>query len=168
VRLVCAYCRKVVREDPGSSVADVSHGMCAACEEHFGKLWDGISLSEYLETLAEPIVVLDAGGRIVAANGKVEALSGREKAELAGALPGRAFACVHSRLPEGCGRTIHCRECTIRRALTKVQETGKPVLRAPAWVKTDAGRVDLRISVTPANGLVQVVVEEAQPPAARA
>jgi PAS domain-containing protein len=165
MRLVCAYCRKVVREDPGSPAADVSHGMCAECEEHFGRLWDGMSVSEYLDTLPRPIVVLDGSGRIVAANEKVSALSGCGKEDLAGALPGRAFACVRSRLPEGCGKTVHCRECTIRRALAQVQETGDPVVRAPAWAKTDHGRVDLRITVAAAKGLVTVVVEDAQPAA---
>jgi PAS domain-containing protein len=165
MRLVCAYCRKLVRDDPGSPATDVSHGMCAECEEHFGRLWDGMSVSEYLDTLPKPILILDGAGRIVAANGKVAALSGCGKEELAGAPPGRAFACVRSRLPEGCGNTVHCRECTIRRALAHVQETGEPLLRAPAWAKTEDGRVELQISVAAAKGLVTVVVEDAHPAA---
>ena len=148
--VVCAYCRKTISDARGRS-CDVSHGMCPECEEHFGRLWDGMSVSEYLDTLPKPIVVLDGSGRIVAANAKVAALSGCAAEELAGALPGRAFACVRSRLPEGCGRTVHCRECTIRRALTHVQETGEPVVGAPAWAKTNHGRVDLSISVASAR-----------------
>jgi PAS domain-containing protein len=164
VKLVCAYCREVIREDPGSRASDVSHGMCRACEEHFVRLWNGISLSEYLDDIPEPILVLDGDGRVLAANQKLADRIGRDRRELAGGLPGQAFACVRSRLPEGCGRTVHCRECTIRRTVEHVRETGRPLHSVPAWLETDAGRVPLRISVTRAHGLVQVLVEEASAP----
>jgi PAS domain-containing protein len=165
VKLVCAYCRKVIRDERGARATDVSHGMCPECEGHFGKLWAGISLSEYLDDLPEPTLVLDGEGRVLAANQKLADRTGRDARELAGGLPGQAFACVRSRLPEGCGRTVHCRECTIRRSIERVRETGEPQLAVPAWLQTDAGRVLLRISVTRAQGLVQVLVEDA--PASR-
>lgn len=163
VRLVCAYCRRVIRDDPGARAADVSHGMCPECEKHFVRLWNGISLSEYLDDVPEPILVLDGEGRVLAANQKLADRVGRDRRELAGGLAGQAFACVRSRLPEGCGRTAHCRECTIRRSVERVRETGKPLYSVPAWLETDAGRVRLRISVTRAHGVVQVVVEDAAP-----
>ncbi|HEY6001524.1 MAG TPA: PAS domain-containing protein [Anaeromyxobacter sp.] len=135
--------------------------MCPECEKHFVKLWSGISLSEYLDDLPEPILVLDGEGRVLAANQKLADRIGRDRSELAGGTVGKAFACVRSRLPEGCGRTIHCRECTIRRSIEQVRETGRPLHSVPAWLETTAGRVPLRISVTAAHGLVQVLVEEA-------
>lgn len=162
MRVVCAYCRKIVRDDPGSRVDQVSHGMCAACEDHFGKIWEGMSISEYLDTLSEPVLVVDGENRVVAANHKLSAALGND-AVAAGAGTGQAFACCRSRLPEGCGKTVHCRECTIRRAVEQVHETGEPLLCTPAWVKTDRGRVDVRISVTASQGLVKVVVDDVQP-----
>lgn len=162
MRLVCAYCRKLIREDPGAGAAGVSHGMCPECAAHFDRLWSGISLSEFLDDVPEPVLVLDGKGKVLAANGKLAARIGRDPRELAGALPGQAFACVRSRLPEGCGNTVHCRECTIRRSLERVRETGKPLLSVLAWLQTDVGRVPLRISVTPVKGVLQVVVEEAR------
>jgi PAS domain S-box-containing protein len=160
MRLVCSYCHKVIRHDAKSRVWDVSHGMCHACAEHFDRLWKGMSLSEYLDTLPEPVVVVDGDARVVAANRKIARLFGREQAELRGLPAGEAFACVHSRLPEGCGRTVHCRECTIRRAVTRVHETGKPLSRVSAWLQTKEGRSPLRISVRKEQGLVKVVIEE--------
>jgi hypothetical protein len=67
---------------------------------------------------------------------------------------------VRSRLPEGCGKTVHCRECTVRRAVDSVARTGKALQKIPAYLDTKDGRVNLRISVKAKDGLVRVVVEE--------
>jgi PAS domain-containing protein len=161
--LVCSYCRRTIRDD-GSGEAGVSHGMCAPCAEHFEKLWRGMSLGEYLDDVPEPVLVVNAEGRVVAANQRLASLFGRERADLCGLRQGEALACVHSRLPEGCGKTVHCRECTIRRAVEKVAETGVAVERAPAYLEASDGRLELRISVRPRQGFVKVVVEELRRP----
>jgi len=163
--LVCSYCRKTIREDASGRSFDVSHGMCEACADHFERLWRGMSLDEYLDELPQPVLVVNAEGRVVAVNRKLALLLGRERAEMRGLLGGEAFACVHSRLPEGCGKTIHCRECTIRRAVTQVAETGRSLERVPAYLRTKDGRVDLRISVRAKDGLVKVLVDELKPAA---
>ena len=97
------------------------------------------------------------------ANQKLAHLLGHERAELRGLMGGEAFACVHSLLPEGCGKTVHCRECTIRRTVEKVTKTGKPVSKVPAYLQTKNGRVNLRISVRAKDGLVRIVVDEMKP-----
>ncbi len=158
--LICSYCRKVIREEPGGSSLDVSHGMCPECSAHFEKLWAGIPLGEYLDDLNVPVVVVSGEGRIIAANTEMATLLGRSPGELRGMQNGEAFACVFSRLPEGCGKTVHCRECTIRNAVTKVAETGVALERIPAYLDTAQGRIDLRISVMQKSGLVKVKVEE--------
>lgn len=159
MRLVCSYCRKVIRHDAGTRIVDVSHGMCPACAEHFGKLWKGMSLSEYLDTLEAPVIVVDGDARVIGANQELAKVLGRTRASLPGLRAGEAFACVHSRLPEGCGRTVHCRECTIRRGITQVHETGKPLREVPAWLESESGRMELTLSITAEQGLVKVVVE---------
>ncbi len=160
MQLVCSFCRKVIREDAGGPALDVSFGMCPACREHFERLWAGMSLSEYLDGLEQAVLVVTVDGRVVAANAKLAALFGREPRDMRGLLAGEAFACVHSRLPEGCGKTIHCRECTIRRAVNEVAETGVAQERIPAYLDTKEGRVPLRITVRAKDGLVKVVIEE--------
>ena len=161
--VVCAYCRKTISDDRTGGSCDVSHGMCPSCADHYERLWKGMPLSEYLDTIDRPVIMVNGDGAVVAANQKLAALFGREKAELRGLLEGEAMACVHSRLPEGCGKTIHCRECTIRRAVTQVTETGRPLERIPAYLKTAQGRVDLRITVKAKDGLVKVLVDEMKP-----
>lgn len=168
MRLVCSYCRKVIRHDAGSRVMDVSHGMCPSCAEHFGKLWQGMTLSDYLDTFAEPVLVVDGNARVIGVNQAVAKLLARDRASFPGLLGGEAFACVHSRLPEGCGRTVHCRECAIRRGITRVHETGKPLRGVPAYLEGEGGRVALSLSITPEQGLVRVVVEAMQPATADA
>jgi PAS domain-containing protein len=160
VLVVCAYCRKTISDDRKGGACDVSHGMCPSCADHFERLWKGMPLSEYLETIDRPVIMVNGDGAVVAANQKIAALFGREKAELRGLLGGEAFACVHSLLPEGCGKSVHCRECTVRRAVESVTRTGKQLEKIPAYLDTKDGRVNLRISVKAKDGLVRVVVEE--------
>ena len=161
--VVCAYCRKTISDSRGGGACDVSHGMCQACADLYGRLWNGMPLSEYLDTLDAPVIVVNGDGCVLGANQKLAHLLGRERAELRGLLGGEAFACVHSLLPEGCGKTVHCRECTIRRTVQKVAKTGKPVSKVPAWLRTKTGRVNLRISVKAKDGLVRVIVDELKP-----
>ncbi|HEX9052870.1 MAG TPA: hypothetical protein VF841_20245 [Anaeromyxobacter sp.] len=159
VLVVCAYCRKTISDQRGAAT-DVSHGMCASCADHYERLWQGMPLSEYLETIDHPVIMMNGDGAVVAVNEKLAARFGREKGEMRGLLEGEAMACVHSLLPEGCGKTVHCRECTVRRAVESVAKTGKPLERIPAYLDTKDGRVNLRISVRTKDGLFRVVVEE--------
>jgi PAS domain-containing protein len=162
VRVVCSYCHCHLRDLPGER-SGVSHGMCDACAEHFDRLWAGISLSEYLEGLPHPVLVVDAEGRVAAANRAVGAMVGRDARALRGLLGGEAMACAHSRLPEGCGRTEHCRECAIRRTVEKVARTGRAARGVRAWLRTDAGTAQLQVSVEPYQGLFRVTVDDARP-----
>jgi PAS domain-containing protein len=164
VLVICAYCRKTIRDARGGRACDVSHGMCPSCADHYERLWKGMPLSEYLDTIPQPVVVVNGDGCVVAANQKLAALFGREKVELRGLLGGEALACVHSLLPEGCGKTVHCRECTIRRAVQQVAKSGAPLEKVPAYLDTKDGRVSLRLSVKARDGLVRVLVEEMKPP----
>ncbi len=166
VRMVCSYCGDVIRHADGAAITNVSHGMCRACDAYFGRLWGGMRLGEYLDLLPKPVLVVDADGRVVAANARLAEALGRSRQELRGLLGGDAMACVHSRLPEGCGGTVHCRECTIRRAVATISETRRPIARARAWLKTDGGRIALSISARPVDDLVEVTVEEVRPAAA--
>jgi len=163
VLVVCAYCRKTISDDRSGGACDVSHGMCRSCADLYERLWNGMPLSEYLDTLDQPVIVVNGDGCVMGANQKLAHVLGRERADLRGLMGGEAFACVHSLLPEGCGKTVHCRECTIRRTVEKVAKTGRPVEKVPAYLDTKDGRVNLRISVKAKGGLVRVIVEELKP-----
>ncbi|WP_245530012.1 PAS domain-containing protein [Anaeromyxobacter dehalogenans] len=159
MKVVCSYCHRLLRESPGEAVG-VSHGMCPECDAYFAKLWGGLKLGEYLDLLPVPVMVVDGGGRVVAASERLADVLHRPRAELRGLRCGEAMACSRSRLPGGCGKAEHCRECTIRRTVDEVHETGRSVAGARAWVKTDAGRVPVTISARPAQGFVEVTLDE--------
>jgi PAS domain-containing protein len=161
MRLVCSYCHATLREERGGRSDLVSHGMCPSCGDHFERLWAGMRMGEYLDDLPQPVMLVDGDGRVLAANARAAGLLGHDPASPRGLLGGEAMACSHSRLPGGCGRTVHCRECTIRMTVTRVAKTGKATKRVQAFLKTDHGRVGMVISAKPVGALVQVTVEDA-------
>ena len=166
--MICSYCRRTIQDDPKARITDVSHGMCPKCGDHFERLWAGMPVGEYLDELGSPVILLDGEGRVIAMNQKLADLIGIERARSSGLLGGEALACVRSRLPEGCGRTVHCRECAVRRAVETVSRTGKPQQRVLAYLDTDEGRIDLRVGAKPAKaGIVQVTIEEMGKPRPR-
>jgi hypothetical protein len=168
MRIICSYCRRTIRADPQARITDVSHGMCDACGRHFERLWAGMPVDEYLDDLGSPVLLMDGDARVIAMNAKLADLIGADRQAARGLTGGEAFACVHSRLPEGCGRTVHCRECAVRRTVETVARTGKAKERVPAYVDVEAGRIDLRISAKPAKaGIVQVKIEEMGTPRPR-
>lgn len=168
MRVICSYCRRTIRADPRARITDVSHGMCEACGAHFARLWAGMPVGEYLDDLSQPVVLLDGEGRVIAMNAKLAKLIGADQDGVQGLTGGEAFACVHSRLPEGCGRTVHCRDCAVRRTVEAVARTGKAQERVPAYLDVEAGRIDLRVTAKPAKaGVVQVKIEELGEPRPR-
>lgn len=168
MRVICSYCRRVIRADPRARVTDVSHGMCEPCGRHFERLWAGMPVDEYIDGIERPVLLTDGEGRVIAMNAKLAELIGADRRSVRGLQGGEAFACVHSRLPEGCGRTVHCRECAVRRAVEAVARTGEPKERVAAYLDVAAGRIDLRISAKPAKaGIVQVRIDEVGPPRPR-
>ena len=133
--------------------------MCSTCDAYFERLWGGMTLGEYLDQLPQPILLVDGDARVASANRAAAALTGHEPGALRGHLTGEAVACAHSRLPEGCGRTEHCRDCAIRRTVETVARTGRAARRVPAFLDTDSGRAELAVSVAPDRGLFLVSVE---------
>lgn len=165
MRVVCSYCRRVIRADPGSRVTDVSHGMCDGCAGHFDRLWSGMPLEQYLDGLSGPVLVVDEDTRVITVNQQLADLVGVDRRSVVGLLGGEALACVRSRLPDGCGKTIRCRECAVRRTVEQVARTGQMRERVSAHVDTDRGRVALRISGRPClGGSVQVTIDELRDP----
>jgi hypothetical protein len=134
--------------------------MCADCADRFERLWHGTTVAARLEALKEPVLMLTPDARVVAANSAAATLLRRDPAALRGLCEGEALACVHAVEPGSCGHAPACRECTVRRAVARVAETGVALAGVAANVTTDAGRLDLRLGVHANDGLVKVVVEE--------
>lgn len=105
-----------------------------------------VDLAGYLEGLDAPVVVVDEEGRIMAANQAMSEMLGRPPQECRGLLGGEVFECAYARLPEGCGRTVHCVACTLRRAVSETAQSGRSIDNVAAYIERSNGRVELRLS----------------------
>jgi len=161
MKSLCAWCGRPLRDVPSASDDGwITHGICAGCRDQVLAEM-GVPLSDFLDALPQPVIVVDGNAVVIATNA-----SAREMAENDGANPkpllGDVFECVNAKQPEGCGRTVHCSGCTIRRTVEHTFETGEAQLRVPAtltvgseeepeevglWITTEkvGGRVLLRV-----------------------
>ncbi len=163
--VVCSFCGKALGHKAGLASGQTSHGMCPECADHFRRMWEGMSLGEYLDQFEVPVLVVDADARVVAGNQALAAALGKSERQTCGLLGGQAMACVHSRLPEGCGKTVHCKTCTVRNTVEAALEAGKPQLQVPAYLESEQGGVDLLIPAIPRENLVHVAIHRMEPSA---
>lgn len=148
---VCARCGKglepVATEGRGEPV--VSHGLCEQCSYHL-LAQQGMPLVQYLDGLGAPVVVVDADGTVRAANRQLRELVRQDLSSIEGRKGGDVFECAYATLPEGCGKTIHCSACAIRRTVTETYRTGLSQVRVPACLNAgspdDVRRAELLIS----------------------
>lgn len=137
-----------------------THSMCEPCFAHFSRRWEGLRLGEYLDEFDVPVALVEGDSRVVAANQRMADLLGRSDREVQGLLGGEVFECVNSRLPGGCGKTVCCATCTIRRAVTRARD-GEDQVDVPAWVDRDGERLEVRISTSEQDGVVRLSILQA-------
>lgn len=132
----CAWCGTALPSVEADNLPDhaVTHGICDDCgNQLLGEV--GTPLYEFLEDLAIPVGIVNSNAQVVWASTAMCSLVGKEPANVEGRLGGDVFDCVHARTPQGCGNTIHCSGCTIRKAVTTTFKTGRSCVRIPAALK---------------------------------
>lgn len=158
LRLVCAWCQRLLSEDVD---APVSHGICDNCR--IDAEFHRERLDDFLNRLSGPVLAVDARGNVVGSNDVAAVLVSSDVASMKGRLCGDAISCVYSELPGGCGRTTHCTGCTIRRSFEHTAATGEPVRERAAfsYSRTPRGPVWKRfvISTERIGALVLVRIE---------
>ena len=149
MRKICAWCGKELEPPAGALASDarVSHGVCAEC---FGFLIrnDRRSLSSFLDRLPVPVLLLNEQRSVILANERARTVF--PVAGAAGGTPvavGNMIECAHARLPQGCGGTVYCAACQVRRSVNLTFESGRPQtdVEAVRDVETGAGEVHQRI-----------------------
>lgn len=158
MKVVCSYCEEDLGEKEPLSDTGVSHGMCDLCYEYFNRQWSGLKLGEYLDCFEQPVLVIEEGGRIIAANQAMSTLLGKDDRSLFGLLGGEAMECQYSRLPGGCGSTIHCQTCTIRDTVMQSLATGEPLEQVPASLDRTNSTISYLISAYPRASYVEVII----------
>lgn len=173
MKRICAWCRRdmgIVENSPHPDT-EISHGICEQCVENLS-FQNGVHCKSYIDSFPLPILLLDvhADTYLVTkyVNTKACALLGKDPQAVVQHLAGNVFECSHARLPEGCGRTIHCSGCTIRRSVMETFKTGKPLSLVPAILKRtlngDADAVDLYITTVKVAGLVMLRIDRTSDP----
>lgn len=127
----CAWCRKVLPASEtkiSSSSHTISHGICEECADFLLTNKPGRKLQDFLDTLHEPIMIINDEGIICGANHAAQKTLHKPLEHLLNELPGDAMECAYARLQEGCGRTEHCKACTIRHTVMGTHADSKPRL----------------------------------------
>ena len=142
----CAWCRKkYIVEDSAEYMAryaGITHGICKDCESN---IWFqlGASVQEYIDNLKAPICIVDSDVNVLAVNKSLHEVLGKEIIQNYKYKGGDVFECAYARLPEGCGNTIHCSGCTIRRTVTETFNTGKSLINIPAALRKGTTEQDM-------------------------
>jgi hypothetical protein len=109
------------------------------------------------------VAVVDRDGVLKAANRQLCELVKQDLSSVQGRKGGDVFECAYASLPGGCGQTIHCSACAIRRAVTDTLDSGVSQERVPASLQEGdpgrARRVELLISTERAGNHVLLRID---------
>ena len=113
-----------------AEAAPLTGGFCGLCARSI--MGRRVELNGLLERLEQPVLVANSQGVIIAGNGSALALLGKAFSEVEGQLGGKVLESAYARLPGGCGKTVHCDGCGIRRAVMNTLKSGRPVVSVRA------------------------------------
>lgn len=165
MRVICAWCQKVLREEDPSSIDQhpISHGICSDCLKT-ALSFKAKDLHTFLNQFAAPVFNIDSEGRVITANNDAFSLIGKSANNVEGLLGGDVFECRYARLPEGCGKTVHCKTCTIRNTVMDTLQSGQSQVRVPAYPDlhhiTDDKQVRFLISTERMGNTVLLRIDE--------
>lgn len=135
MKKVCAWCQKSLDNNSnGSDQTIITHGICPDCRSNVVAQM-GQDIESFLNTLDIPVLLVDSNVRVQTANKQARANLGQELPEVQSKLGGEIIECKNAQLPGGCGNTIHCSGCTLRRLIEKTAETGKSYEKVPATLE---------------------------------
>jgi transcriptional regulator with PAS, ATPase and Fis domain len=159
MKIICSYCRRPCGEKEPLEDDRTTHGMCDDCFDHFERQAQGLKLDEYLDEFEKPILIVNKEGRIAALNKNAAARLGRPQKKIVGLLGGEAIECNFSRLPEGCGKTVHCETCTLRQTIIETLTTGKTLQNVRKTVRKNDREIDMVFSSYYVDGMVKIVID---------
>lgn len=161
----CTWCNNEMSEEQGARQGSrtIVRSICTTCLESFA-FQMGVPLQTFVDSLPVPIFVVNDDVVVQAANKLGYALLNKESQSVLKKLGGIVFDCAYAQLPEGCGRTIHCSGCAIRRSVYHTHTTGQSIVGLPATLhagdpeKTQS--VAMKISTEKMGDVVLLQVEK--------
>ncbi len=133
---VCAWCNSILDGDQNVGVHEITHGICNKCNDNV-IFQLGVSAQQYIDSLEKPVCIVDQEGRVITANNALQDKLKKDLSHLQDEPGGVVFECPYARLAEGCGNTIHCSGCTIRRVVMDTHQSGKSAYRIPAVLRQE-------------------------------
>jgi len=134
-RHACSMCHEGMPPEEAAQRA-ITGMVCMECLSRFGAR-AGVPLLDFLDLLGVPVLVTDSDVVVKLANKPLLTLLGRSLSQVKGQRGGDVFECAYARLPGGCGKTVHCSGCAIRRAVTETFTTGKSLRKVLAYLNRD-------------------------------
>jgi len=160
MKSVCSWCNKEIHlfDSPGTpSDGVITHSICDSCAELV--LWPHRpAMMEFLDRLNAPVLVINSSGNVSTANKDARMLLQKELPEIEGLPGGVVFECAFAKLPEGCGNTLHCDGCTIRKTVMDTFLTGRSYLKTPAGLTRGTIEVHQEVQFLISTEKVQDVV----------
>lgn len=126
----CGWCGTAIAEggDPRGS------GLCPACTVRL-EPDQKVSVQEIIDPIPAPVLVVDDDIAVSLLNQRGREVLGLGPERARGRRAGELFRCIHDLEPGGCGRTIHCSGCALRRVVTAVCQSGEPQFDVPATLR---------------------------------
>jgi hypothetical protein len=132
MKTICTFCNTVITDGMPEDNR-VSHGVCQSCYRTILKNY-GFNLQMFLNMLDAPVFLVDADASVLAANTLAIAAVRKPVEMVRGRLCGTVLDCINAFLPEGCGKTPECPDCTIRNCVNETFETGIPIKHRHATI----------------------------------
>ena len=158
----CAWCKGSVAKTLSPDRRRIADSVCGNCSESF-VFQMGVPLQTFIDSLQAPIFVVDGDVVVQAANKWGYAMLKKDATQVLKQLGGVVFECAYARLPGGCGRTVHCSGCAIRRSVYHTMETGKSLTRVAAILNCgeapEPGKIAMHISTEKMGNIVLLRVD---------
>jgi len=147
---ICVRCKRQLQpQEEYRTEKIITQGLCTLCTKQF--IHDvPETIREVLNNISEPVLIIDSRGIVMTANDGGMRLLGKGRSEIEGNLGGDVFCCAFASLPEGCGRTDHCRTCAIRNIVMDTLVRGIGYSNVPAFqnIRTPHGERIMRFHVS--------------------
>ena len=128
---LCSWCGDLI---PAGDAGQPVYGVCLPCT---GRLLggEGVPIQQIVDQFPFPVLVVDDDVKVSILNRRGQEILGVLPKKAAPRRGGELFGCVNAHLPGGCGRTIHCSGCALRRAVTITHRTRQPQNHIPATLR---------------------------------
>ena len=122
-------------------------GACARCAADLAAD-SGMPIQTIIDRFPFPVLVVDEDVTVTVLNRRGREILGVPPSHGERRRGGELFGCVHSLLPGGCGRSIHCSGCALRRAVAATYQSRQDQVHVPATLKTGQAGDPANVSLT--------------------